>query len=207
MLAMYAGAAYVLIELANNVVEPLNLPYWTPRLVILLLIVGFPIAAILSWIFDMTPEGIKKTESIEETIEPPPPPLPIKRRLKVSDGIIVVLVVVVMIMAYPKIFQKEQSLASMTFPVTVINEFGEKKTRRVFKENYVTKLAIFPFTNEIKDSSENWLQIGIHDAILVDLFQFNYIIMGANPNATHLQEQIKHAKTNNSPHFLTGIFR
>ena len=62
VLAMYAGAAYVLIELANNVVEPLNLPYWTPRLVILLLIVGFPIAAILSWIFDMTPEGIKHGE-------------------------------------------------------------------------------------------------------------------------------------------------
>jgi len=204
VIAMYAGAAYVLIELANNVVEPLNLPDWTPRLVILLLIVGFPIAAILSWIFDLTPEGIKKTESIEETIEPPPP---IKRRLKVSDGIIAVLVVVVMIMAYPKIFQKEQSLASMTFPVTVINEFGEKKTRRVFKENYVTKLSIFPFTNESKDSSENWLQYGISDAILVDLLQFNYIIMGANPNATHLQEQIKFAKTNNSPHFLTGIFR
>ena len=65
-LAMYAGAAYVLIELANNVVDPLQLPVWTPRLVIMLIVIGFPVVAVLSWIFDITPEGIKKTEKAEE---------------------------------------------------------------------------------------------------------------------------------------------
>ena len=66
VIAMYAGAAYVLIELTNNVAEPLNLPEWTPTLVILLLVVGFPITVILSWIFDVTPEGVRKTEPKEE---------------------------------------------------------------------------------------------------------------------------------------------
>ena len=61
VIGMYAGTAYVLIELANNVSRPLNLPDWTPRLIIMLLIIGFPITAILSWIFDITPEGIRKT--------------------------------------------------------------------------------------------------------------------------------------------------
>jgi len=55
---MYAGGAYVLIELANNVVVPLNLPDWTPRLVIIIVLVRFPIMVVLSWIFDITPEGI-----------------------------------------------------------------------------------------------------------------------------------------------------
>jgi len=50
VIAMYAGAAYVLIELVNNVVEPLNLPDWTPRLIIIIALVGFPIMVILSWI-------------------------------------------------------------------------------------------------------------------------------------------------------------
>jgi hypothetical protein len=53
----------VLIELANNVVEPLNLPDWTTTLVILILVVGFPITVILSRIFDITPKGIVKTDS------------------------------------------------------------------------------------------------------------------------------------------------
>ena len=79
---MYAGAAYVLIELANNVVEPLNLPEWTPKLIIIIALVGFPIMVVLSWIFDITPEGLNKTESFEELKEQETPPSPVKRRLE-----------------------------------------------------------------------------------------------------------------------------
>ena len=63
---MYAGVAYILIELASNVAEPLRLPEWTPTLVILILTIGFPIVLIFSWIFDVTPEGIEKTKPAKE---------------------------------------------------------------------------------------------------------------------------------------------
>jgi hypothetical protein len=69
VIAVYAGAAFVIIELINNVVDPLSLPQWLPTIIILLLIVGFPVTAILSWIFDLTPEGMKKTGSIQESDE------------------------------------------------------------------------------------------------------------------------------------------
>ena len=49
VIAMYAGAAFVIIELINNITEPLHLPEWTPTLVILLLAIGFPIVIIFSW--------------------------------------------------------------------------------------------------------------------------------------------------------------
>ena len=107
VIAMYAGVAYILIELASNVAEPLHLPEWTPTFVILLLVIGFPITIILSWIFDITPEGMKKTESIEEVPEQEPPPLPIKKGLKTSDAIIAVLFVAVCILLYPKIFSQK----------------------------------------------------------------------------------------------------
>ncbi len=76
VVVMYAGAAYVVTELVNNITDPLGLPPWMPTIVILLLIVGFPITAILSWIFDFTPEGIKRTvpatelEPVEQDIQP-----------------------------------------------------------------------------------------------------------------------------------------
>lgn len=72
VVVMYAGAAYVVTELVNNITDPLGLPRWLPTVVILLLIVGFPITAILSWIFDLTPEGIKRTKpAVElEAVEP-----------------------------------------------------------------------------------------------------------------------------------------
>jgi adenylate cyclase len=56
VLAMYAGASFVVIEVTNNIVEPLGLPDWTPTVIILAIIIGFPVTAILSWIFDITPE-------------------------------------------------------------------------------------------------------------------------------------------------------
>jgi TolB-like protein/Tfp pilus assembly protein PilF len=69
VVAMYAAAAFVIIELSNNIVEPLNLPSWTPTMLIVLLIIGFPFAVIFSWIFDITPKGIKKTENIDADIK------------------------------------------------------------------------------------------------------------------------------------------
>lgn len=65
VLAIYAGAAIVLIGLSDDVAGPFNLPQWVQRLVIILVIIGFPVTAILSWIFDLTPEGFKKTQPYE----------------------------------------------------------------------------------------------------------------------------------------------
>ena len=65
VIIVYATAAFVIIELVNNVYETLQLPDWTPTLVLLLLVIGFPFAIIFSWIYDITLKGIKKTEPIE----------------------------------------------------------------------------------------------------------------------------------------------
>ena len=57
--AMYALVAWLLIEVVTTVKDPLILPAWADTLVIFLLAIGFPVALILSWAFDVTPEGIK----------------------------------------------------------------------------------------------------------------------------------------------------
>ncbi len=69
VITVYASAAFVIIELANNVVEPLNLPGRTPTFVIIFLAIGFPIAIILSWIFDMTPKGMEKSKPLSDSQE------------------------------------------------------------------------------------------------------------------------------------------
>ena len=67
VITVYAGVAFVVIELINNITEPLRLPEWTPTLVITLLFIGFPIAVIFSWIYDIHPEGgIIKTKPAHE---------------------------------------------------------------------------------------------------------------------------------------------
>ena len=59
--AAYAVVAWVVIQIVDVIIDPLGLPDWLDTFVILVFVIGFPITMILAWIFDLTPEGIKRT--------------------------------------------------------------------------------------------------------------------------------------------------
>jgi tetratricopeptide (TPR) repeat protein len=62
----YAGAAFVLLQVAQLLFEALLLPERTFQLLVILAIVGFPVALLLGWVFDLTPEGLRITGSAGE---------------------------------------------------------------------------------------------------------------------------------------------
>jgi adenylate cyclase len=62
----YAVVGWLLMQVASQIFPFFEIPNWTVRLVVLLLIIGFPVALILAWAFELTPEGIKRTEVAEE---------------------------------------------------------------------------------------------------------------------------------------------
>jgi Tol biopolymer transport system component len=64
--AVYAVVAWLLVQVVTAIEAPLSLPDWVDTLVIVLLAVGFPIALVLGWIFDVTPEGIRATDGSSE---------------------------------------------------------------------------------------------------------------------------------------------
>lgn len=130
-----------------------------------------------------------------------------RKILPISFVAIGALLVIAAILVYLKISGNRSSLNAITVPVTVINESGERDVRRIIKDSYITRLTIYTFKNEANDSSKNWLQYGLFHAIYYDLRQFNYVVIRTNSNVNHLQEQIKDARTNNFPYFLTGTFR
>src|ERR1700756_3013350 len=58
----YGVVAWLLIQVATQVFPFFEIPNWVVRLVVLVIIVGFPIALIIAWAFELTPEGLKRTE-------------------------------------------------------------------------------------------------------------------------------------------------
>src|SRR6266478_4093130 len=64
----YAIVAWLLIQVATQVFPFFEIPNWAVRLVVLLLILGFPIALFLAWAFEITPEGIKRAEVVAPEI-------------------------------------------------------------------------------------------------------------------------------------------
>jgi len=149
VIAMYAATAFIIMEAGEIVLPRLGLPDWTVTFIIVLIIIGFPITVILSWIFDITPEGVKKTESIETVKEHEPLSEPVKRKLRVGDVIIAILVVVVVILAYPKIFKKGEVIEL------------EKS------------IAVLPFENMSDDSEFAHLGDAITDEIIMQLYKIN----------------------------------
>ncbi len=66
---VYSVAAWLLVEIVVTVEAPLNLPGWMDTFVIVLVGVGFPLALILSWAYDLTPTGIERTKHLESSDE------------------------------------------------------------------------------------------------------------------------------------------
>jgi TolB-like protein/Tfp pilus assembly protein PilF len=61
----YAVVAWLLIQIATQVFPFFEIPNWAVRLVVLLVVIGFPIALVIAWAFELTPEGLKRTEAAD----------------------------------------------------------------------------------------------------------------------------------------------
>ena len=61
----YAVGAWVIVEVASVLLPTFNAPDWTLRALILLLVAGLPIALLVAWMFEITPEGIKKEDNVD----------------------------------------------------------------------------------------------------------------------------------------------
>jgi tetratricopeptide (TPR) repeat protein len=150
VIVAYAATAFILLQLADILTPALLLPAWTTRFITLLLIIGFPIAVIFSWVFDITPEGIKKTESIEESKDKETVRKPTKRRLMASNIIIAALIIVVGILAYPQIFKRNT--------LDKLRSSGEK-----------ISVAVMPFQNITNDTTRNswqrWIQYNLINSL------------------------------------------
>ena len=61
----YAVVGWLLIQVATQVFPFFEIPNWAVRLVVLFIVIGFPIALVLAWAFELTPEGLKRTEDAD----------------------------------------------------------------------------------------------------------------------------------------------
>ncbi len=62
---VYAIVGWLLVQIATQVFPFLEIPNWVVRLVIALVAIGFPIALVIAWAFELTPEGMKRTEAAD----------------------------------------------------------------------------------------------------------------------------------------------
>jgi tetratricopeptide (TPR) repeat protein len=149
-IAMYAGAAFVILEVADIVLPGLGLPDWTITLIILILIGGFPVVVVISWIFDLSPKGFVKTGSHVEDKSKESDISSHKRKLKISDVIIVALFATVLVLLYPKLFTKD-------------------KFEDIRDEEGRISIVVMPFQNVSGDSLYAGYELGLQNLLITRL--------------------------------------
>src|SRR6059036_1305612 len=136
----YAIVAWLLMQIATQVFPFLEIPNWAIRLVIMLIVIGFPIALVIAWAFELTPEGLKRTEFADE--------LPTKAAR--SHAWIYVVVVA----------------GAISVSLFFIGRYTSSKQSSEFPGK---SLVVLPFTNLSGNPENAYFAAGIQDEIVTRL--------------------------------------
>ena len=152
----YAVVAWLLIQIATQVFPFFEIPNWAVRLVVLLLMLGFPVALVLAWVFELTPEGIKRTKEV-------PPNESIRHRTgrRIGEITVILAMIAAGLLAFRLSRQEkkvtplpgEPATESQPAPVTI----PEKS------------IAVLPFENLSSDKENAYFADGIQNEILARL--------------------------------------
>src|SRR6266404_4441863 len=149
----YAIVAWLLIQVATQVFPFFEIPNWTVRLVVLLLILGFPIALFLAWAFEITPEGIKRAEDVS-----PNESITHHTGRKLVWLTVMLAVIAAGLLAFQLLRPKSATtLGASTTPASASAALPEKS------------IAVLPFENLSRDPDNAFFTDGVQDEILTDL--------------------------------------
>src|SRR5881296_2672446 len=65
----YAVVGWLLVQVTTQVFPIFEIPNWASRLIVLAIIIGFPIALVIAWAFELTPKGLKRTEDVDPALQ------------------------------------------------------------------------------------------------------------------------------------------
>lgn len=140
---VYTVSAWVVIQVVDIILPTFNAPQWLTQTIILLLLLGLPVAMALSWAFDLTPDGIKKTDS-----QPQAASTPLRMRDYLLSGLVVVLVAVILVQQFARLD-------------------GQAPAATVELNNL--SIAVLPLANLSPDPDNDWFAAGVHEEILNQL--------------------------------------
>jgi TolB-like protein len=146
VVAVYASATFVIIDLVGNLAEPLNLPASLPTIVVIVLAIGFPLAIILSWLYDLTAEGVEKTKPMSEIKEGEKSTVPNAWKIATYVSFMVILGLI------------------------VLNVMG---TGNRIRPGDIQRVLILPFANYTGDEELEWFVSGMHASMIQEMGQIS----------------------------------
>ncbi len=146
MATLYVVAAWLIAQVAEVVVTLAALPDWTGRIVLILIATGFPIALVLSWFYELTPEGI----SLEKDVDPADSITHVTGR-RIDFIVISLLSAAIVLFAWHTWWWPSQS------------------DRLAARGGVVESVAVLPLQNLSNDPGQKYFVEGMQDALIARL--------------------------------------
>src|SRR5207237_558622 len=141
----YAVVGWLLVQITTQVFPIFEIPNWALRLILLAIIIGFPIALVIAWVFELTPEGLKRTEDVDRTTA--------AQRPRHRAWIFVVIIA-----------------GAMSLGLFFLGRFTAQTTRTPRQSEAATKsIAVLPFVNMSSDKEQDYFSDGLSEELLNQL--------------------------------------
>ena len=154
--ASYAVVAFIIMQLVEIVFPIFDFPQWTSQFVIILVLIGFPISVILSWVFDRTPQGYIKTESKNKLVKET------DVKSKKSESFLK--------------NKKNWLLVAGVIAGILIGRFGQTSTttERIINDK---SIAVLPFDNLGNNEDDEYFADGMTEDILTELSKIKDLLV------------------------------
>ena len=149
----YAVVGWLVMQVAATIVPALHLPDVITTTVVVLTLLGFPLALVIAWAFEMTPEGMKRTEDVL-----PNENIPQWSRRKFALFLVTIVVLAAALLAYQ--FIRSKPVANSPTRVGSVTAIPEKS------------IAVLPLANESGEKDEQYFSDGLSEDLITALSQF-----------------------------------
>src|SRR6266566_2144556 len=179
----YGVVAWLLMQVASQIFPFFEIPNWAVRLVVLLLIIGFPIALIIAWAFEVTPEGIKRTEAADAAGQR-------------SRGVAWIYVVLIGVALSVGLFFVGRFTAGHATPRLVT----QPEARPGFQSEVATavrekSIAVLPLLNESGDPKDEYFADGLSEELIAALAQINGLKVIGRSSSFRFKDRHEEPKT------------
>ena len=154
----YAVVGWLVIQISSTVLPTFHAPEWVVQTLVVLVALGFPIALVIAWAFELTPEGMKRTEDVD---------LAAQTRTKPHAWIYVVIVG-----------------ALLSVGLFFIGRYtAQNTTSAVRTESPAKSIAVLPFDNATRNADTEYLSDGIAEALINSLSELQQLKVIARSTA------------------------
>jgi len=156
----YAVSAWVLLQIVDLVLENITAPEWVMQVFMLAMAIGFPVAVIFAWAFEMTPDGIKREHEVDRAKSITP-----NTGRKLDFTIIGVMAVALVYFTYDKFVASPDQVEVVAEAASLSAEQPASKVSKPAIEAEKS-IAVLPFVNMSSDPEQEYFADGISEELL-----------------------------------------